>query len=234
MQSGLSPRSLSNPAALVGFVAVVVVALWAIYGIWIRNADLRPVTQTTEAAGVNSCMDRYAAAPADDKAAQINLLWSIYYLCDAMISRKLLYEEQVIRNENFVFQRYENTIIMLMVVSITISGVILAGLQLFASYKLASVGKATFADAGEVTIDSHSLAVKSSVVGVIILAISFAFFLVFVLYVYTFTPASNNGAAAPSSPPPTASPSRSSNTDTDRPANVGKALPALSSPAENH
>ena len=234
MQSGLSPRSLSTPAALVGFVAVVVVALWAIYGIWIRNADLRPVTQTTEAAGVNSCMDRYAAAPADDKAAQINLLWSIYYLCDAMISRKLLYEEQVIRNENFVFQRYENTIIMLMVVSITISGVILAGLQLFASYKLASVGKATFADAGEVTIDSHSLAVKSSVVGVIILAISFAFFLVFVLYVYTFTPASNNGAAAPSSPPPTASPSRSSNTDTDRPANVGKALPALSSPAENH
>jgi len=234
MQSGLSPRSLSNPAALVGFVAVVVVALWAIYGIWIRNADLRPVTQTTEAAGVNSCMDRYAAAPADDKAAQINLLWSIYYLCDAMISRKLLYEEQVIRNENFVFQRYENTIIMLMVVSITISGVILAGLQLFASYKLASVGKATFADAGEVTIDSHSLAVKSSVVGVIILAISFAFFLVFVLYVYTFTPASNNGAAAPSSPPPTASPSRSSNTATDRPANVGKALPALSSPAETH
>ena len=234
MQSGLSPRSLSNPAALVGFVAVVVVALWAIYGIWIRNADLRPVTQTTEAAGVNSCMDRYAAAPADDKAAQINLLWSVYALCDAMTSRKLLYEEQVIRNENFVFQRYENTIIMLMVVSITISGVILAGLQLFASYKLASVGKATFADAGEVTIDSHSLAVKSSVVGVIILAISFAFFLVFVLYVYTFTPASNNGAAAPSSPPPTASPSRSSNTDTDRPANVGKALPALSSPAENH
>ena len=87
MQSGLSPRSLSNPAALVGFVAVVVVALWAIYGIWIRNADLRPVTQTTEAAGVNSCMDRYAAGPVDDKAAQINLLWSVYYLCDADLAQ---------------------------------------------------------------------------------------------------------------------------------------------------
>jgi hypothetical protein len=234
MQSGLSPRSLTNPAALVGFVAIVVVALWAIYGIWIRNADLQPVTQTTEAAGVNSCMDRYAAAPGDDKAAQINLLWSIYYLCDAMISRKLLYEEQVIRNENFVFQRYENTIIMLMVVSITISGVILAGLQLFASYKLASVGKATFADAGEVTIDSHSLAVKSSVVGVTILAISFGFFLVFVLYVYTFTPAANSGTAAGSSSPQAASPSRGSNADGDPPANIGKALPMLSPPAENH
>jgi hypothetical protein len=233
MQSGLSLRSLSNPAALFGLLAVVVLSLWAIYGLWIRNADLRPATQTTAAAGVNSCMDRYAAGPIDDKAAQINMLWSVYALCDAMTSRKLLYEEQVIRNENFVFQRYENTIIMLMVVSITISGVILAGLQLFASYKLASVGKATFADAGEVTIDSHSLAVKSSVVGVIILAISFGFFLVFVLYVYTFTPVSNSGAAAASSAQP-ASQSRGSNTDTDHPANVGKALPALSSPAENH
>jgi hypothetical protein len=229
MQSGLSPRTLSNPAALVGFVLVVVVALWAIYGIWIRNADLRPITQTTEAAGVNSCMDRYAASPIDDKTAQINLLWSVYSLCDAMTSRKLLYEEQVIRNENFVFQRYENTIIMLMVVSITISGVILAGLQLFASYKLASAGKAVFEQAGEVTLDSHSMAVKSSVVGVIILAISFAFFLVFVLYVYAFTGSKEAASSAPQS----ASPSRGSSAE-EPSANVGKALPALSSPAENH
>src|ERR1041384_4219283 len=221
MQSGLSPRTLSNPAALVGIVVVVVVALWAIYGIWIRNADLRPVTQMTEAAGVKSCMDRYAASPIDDKAAQINLLWSVYQLCDAMTSRKLLYEEQVIRNENFVFQRYENTIIMLMVVSITISGVILAGLQLFASYKLASAGKAAFEQAGEVTLDSHSMAGKSSVVGAIILAIS-------------FVPISTSGASASSPPPQTAPQGLVSSTETDHPANVGKALPALSSPAEDH
>ena len=179
-------------------------------------------------------MDRYAAGPVDDKAAQINLLWSVYYLCDAMTSRKLLYEEQVIRNENFVFQRYENTIIMLMVVSITISGVILAGLQLFASYKLAAVGKGAFEATGEVNITSHSMAVKSSVVGVIILAISFAFFLVFVLYVYTFTPAINSGTAAASSSPQAASPSRGFTADADPSANIGKALPALSPPAENH
>jgi len=123
---------------------------------------------------------------------------------------------------------------MLMVVSITISGVILAGLQLFASYKLASVGKGVFEATGEANITSHSMAVKSSVVGVVILAISFAFFLVFVLYVYTFTPASNSGAAAPSSPPQAALQSRGSNTEPEHPANIGKALPALSPPAENH
>jgi hypothetical protein len=146
----------------------------------------------------------------------------------ALTSRKLLYEEQVIRNENFVFQRYENTVIMLMVVSITISGVILAGLQLLASYKLASAGKVAFEQAGEVTMDTHSMAVKSSVVGVVILTISLAFFLVFVLYVYTFTPISNSGAASTASAlPRSASESHSSDTTTERPANVGKALPAL-------
>jgi sterol desaturase/sphingolipid hydroxylase (fatty acid hydroxylase superfamily) len=145
-----------------------------------------------------------------------------------MTSRKLLYEEQVIRNENFVFQRYENTVIMLMVVSITISGVILAGLQLLASYKLASAGKVAFEQAGEVTMDTHSMAVKSSVVGVVILAISLAFFLVFVLYVYTFTPISNSGAASTASAlPRSASESHSCDTTTGRPANVGKTLPAL-------
>jgi len=230
MQSGLSPRSLSNPAALIGFLAVVVVALWGIYGLWIRNADLRPATQTTAAAGVNSCMDRYAVGSVDDKAAQLNMLWSVYYLCDAMTSRKLLYEEQVIRNENFVFQRYENTIIMLMVVSITISGVILAGLQLLASYRLASAGKSAFEQAGEVTLGTHSMAVKSSVVGVIILAISFAFFLVFVIYVYTFTPSSNNGAAPTPSPPRQSATQAHGDVPTEPAANIGKALPVLPAP----
>src|ERR1043166_2740049 len=88
---------------------------------------------------------------------------------------------------------------MLMVVSITISGVILAGLQILASYKLASAGKVAFEQAGEVTMDTHSMAVKSSVVGVVLRAISFAFFLVFVLYVYTFTPISNSGTASSAS-----------------------------------
>src|SRR5690348_14198478 len=219
MQSGLSPRTLSNPAALVGFVLVVVVALWAIYGIWIRNADLRPITQTTEAAGVNSCMDRYAASPIDDKAPHINLLWSVYSLCDAMTSRKLLYEEQVIRNENFVFQRYENTVIMLMVVSITISGVILAGLQLLASYKLASTGKVAFEQAGEVTMDTHSMAVKSSVVGGRHPGDFLRILPRLCAHVYTFTPISNSGTASTASAlPRSASESHSSDTPTERPA----------------
>jgi hypothetical protein len=238
MQSGIIPGRFFNPGAIFGLLAVAFVALWGIYGLWIKNADLRPVTQTAQAGGINSCMDRYAGST-DDKLPQINALWSTYYLCDAITSRKLLYEEQVIRNENFVFQRSENTIIMLMVVSITISGVILAGLQLFASYKLASAGKGVLDGGGEVSFSAHSMAVKSSVVGVIILAISFAFFLVFVLYVYTFTPVSDRSAPGASSAPQAAAPqgsdaNKETRRDTGQLPNVGKALPShQSAPAEN-
>ena len=71
-----------------------------------------------------------------------------------------------------------------MVVSITIAGVILAGLQLWATYRLAAAGSGTLADGGEVTMEHNRLVVRSSVVGVIILALSFAFFALYVLYVY--------------------------------------------------
>jgi len=106
----------------------------------------------------------------------------------------------------------------------------LAGLQLLASYRLASAGKSAFEQAGEVTLGTHSMAVKSSVVGVIILAISFAFFLVFVIYVYTFTPSSNNGAAPTPSPPRQSATQAHGDVPTEPAANIGKALPVLPAP----
>jgi hypothetical protein len=238
MQLGIISSKFSNPGVIIGFLAIIFLGLWGISGLWLRNADLRPVTETAPASGIYLCMDRYAHV-IDEKLPQLNVLWSTYSLCDAITTRNLLYEEQVIRNENFVFQRYENTIIMLMVVSITIAGVVLAGLQLLASYKLAATGKGVFEqEASEVNISSHSMAVKSSVVGVIILAFSFAFFLVFVLYVYTFTPVSDHTAAtAYSAAQPTAPQGQGADTETGRNAgqvpNVGKALSSPSPSTES-
>ena len=220
MQSEFAYHRLSGPPAILGLVAIAVLVLWGVYGLWIRNADLRPVTQQAAAADLTSCIERYVSQN-DDKLPRLNLLWSTYYLCDNITARKLLYEEQVIRHENFVFQRYENTIIMLMVVSITISGVILAGLQLLASYKLASVGKGKLDNGSEVNLSFNNMAIKSSVVGVIILGISFAFFLVFVLYVYTFTPVSDRGDVRTHPIPAPATVEQKAG-DTE---NVGKAVP---------
>jgi hypothetical protein len=102
-------------------------------------------------------------------------------------------------------QLFQNHVMLYMVVFITLSGVILAGLQLWASYRLAVSGKGQLAEGGDLSIHPGNVAVKSSVVGVVILAISLAFFMIFVTDVYRITPASETAASpasAPSPPPP--------------------------------
>jgi hypothetical protein len=82
-------------------------------------------------------------------------------------------------------QQNQLPIILWMVVAITLSGVALAGLQLYGAYSLATTGKGTFAEqGGSVSVAKGGLSVSSTVTGVAILAISFGFFFVFVKDVY--------------------------------------------------
>ncbi|HEV7613304.1 MAG TPA: hypothetical protein VGO37_15600 [Steroidobacteraceae bacterium] len=90
-----------------------------------------------------------------------------------------------IRRSVLIEQQTEGRIILWMVVAITLSGVALAGLQLVAAYRLASAGHGDFASAQEVTLEQNKISLKSSVTGLMILVISFAFFMVYVAYVYT-------------------------------------------------
>ncbi|GAC1634876.1 MAG: hypothetical protein NVS4B4_15720 [Bradyrhizobium sp.] len=90
-----------------------------------------------------------------------------------------------IRRSALIEQQTEGRIILWMVVAITLSGVALAGLQLVAAYRLASAGHGDFASAQEVTLEQNKISLKSSVTGLMILVISFAFFMVYVVWVYT-------------------------------------------------
>jgi hypothetical protein len=90
-----------------------------------------------------------------------------------------------IRRSVLIEQQTEGRIILWMVVAITLSGVALAGLQLVAAYRLASAGHGDFASAQEVTLEQNKISLKSSVTGLMILVISFAFFMVYVVWVYT-------------------------------------------------
>jgi hypothetical protein len=96
-------------------------------------------------------------------------------------------EEQQNRNDNFALQKFENIVFMWMVVAMTISGVILAGLQLLASFKLTKLGIIENTSVGKISFSHNSVAVQSSIVGVIILVISFGFFIVFVHDIYKIT-----------------------------------------------
>lgn len=74
-----------------------------------------------------------------------------------------------------------------MVVAITIAGVGLAALQLFASYVLATAGKGELGSATTFTAEAGKLTLQSSITGVVILVVSLAFFWLYVERVYTIT-----------------------------------------------
>jgi hypothetical protein len=133
----------------------------------------------------SACVDRIFGKLKDDTPAQ-DRLWTAVNFCQTLIVSQHESDQQQILADDFVFQRSENIILMWMVVVITIGGVFLAGLQLLASYSLAKAGHEAMGSDTSIGITRSKIAVQSSVVGVIVLAISFAFFLVFVLYVYTF------------------------------------------------
>jgi hypothetical protein len=97
----------------------------------------------------------------------------------------------------YIEQNYEDRVLLWMVVAITISGVLLAGLQLAGSFKLASDGKAEFAKDTDLTLKRDSLSAKSSVTGLLILMVSLGFFIIYVKFVYKIDNASDVAPVPP-------------------------------------
>jgi hypothetical protein len=97
-------------------------------------------------------------------------------------------EDFDIRREKLLRQELDERVILWMVVAITTSGVALAGLQLLASYRLASAGTAKLADENRLTVeagaDANKISIQSSVTGLMILVVSLAFFIVYVKWIY--------------------------------------------------
>jgi hypothetical protein len=73
-----------------------------------------------------------------------------------------------------------------MVVCITIAGVALAGAQLLISYRLAMLGKENHTLDSTFILAKDRIAVRSSITGLLILTVSFCFFIVFVIWVFQF------------------------------------------------
>jgi H+/Cl- antiporter ClcA len=161
---------------IIATVALAVIVGFVVY-LYTRNTDHHY--------SLLNCVDRYSESQKiniDHKSdASVNEI-SIY--CYNFSRYQQLAEEGNIRIDDFVFQRHESTVLLLMVVVITISGIVLAGLQLLASYNLATLGRGMLAGGAEIDYGNGNISFKSSVVGLVILAISFAFFLVYVVYVY--------------------------------------------------
>ena len=106
------------------------------------------------------------------------------------------------RMELYAWQNHANEVILWVVCGLALSGVALAAVQLFWSFKLQQNPQAS-------TIESSGTGIKitSPFVGVIILFLSFSFFLLFVREVYTIkSPAQSAGYATGQAQPSPAVP----------------------------
>jgi hypothetical protein len=141
--------------------------------------------------------------------ADVALQGEIRTLCASELSEQGRLNDFQLRRMAYFQQDYAGSVVLWMVVVITISGVILAGLQLAASYNLAASGRSRsplppeitdatatdqpsspqgsstlFIEAGHLEVQKDRLILRSSITGLFILVVSFAFFLVFVTEVY--------------------------------------------------
>ncbi|MGB9369421.1 MAG: hypothetical protein WCE79_25775 [Xanthobacteraceae bacterium] len=131
-----------------------------------------------------NCIDQ-TRATLGGQQVQIAILKDIAQHCYSTVRMQGELSDWEIRKKTFTQQYYANDVMLWMVVLITLSGVCLAAVQLAASYVLASKASQA-ALSGELSIAKDQIVLKSSVIGLFVLVVSFAFFLVFVLYVYQF------------------------------------------------
>lgn len=190
----LGNSTMTWQKATVAGSLTVAIALVA-YGLFFLMTT-RFVPPSSEENVISLCIETYRDL-AKVQNADVDALNKLNTFCYNSSRSQLLVDEENIRKDNFVFQRHENIILLFMVVMITLSGVALAGLQLLASYKLAVLGRGDLAGGGELSYSKDSVSFKSSVVGLVILFISFAFFIVFVHDVYTLKEGAASTAAQP-------------------------------------
>ena len=113
-----------------------------------------------------------------------SLIYEVTQVCYSHLHSQGLLNDFKLRRLKFIQQTYDERVLLWMVVIITLSGVALSGIQLLASFKLASLGKNNFDQSAELSIEQSKLSLKSSVTGLFILIFSFAFFWVFVYEIF--------------------------------------------------
>jgi hypothetical protein len=164
--------------ALAGIMTFVV-ALRAVPRSYVSSKPLE-LDQTKR---MTECRDRLQRL-INPKVVDLQTLGGIHGLCYAEVNEEDTLAEFGIRRSAFLNQQLQTPVMLWLVVSITVSGVLLAAIQLLAGYRLALAGKAAFDQGGKLDFDKSKISLSSSVTGLLILVISLAFFYIFVTQVY--------------------------------------------------
>ncbi len=148
-----------------------------------NSADQQAVDVFLNAPTIEKCISTDLERIKPEKV-DAQLLRVISNDCAERIRQQNFENDSLFKRLKFVQQVADGRVMLWLVVVITFSGVVLAGVQLLASYKLAVIGREAFGQSMELAVEKDKASLKSSVTGLFILAISFAFFLVFVHQIY--------------------------------------------------
>lgn len=143
---------------------------------------------------VASCETQSLGLLANDIPHDVQRLEDVSHYCYDNIRRTDELSKSMILRGLYIHQRFENNVILFMVVLITLSGVALSGLQLLTSYNLAATGHLQGEGATDLSLEQGKLSIKSSVTGLVVLAFSLAFFFIYISQVYRIIPASASPA----------------------------------------
>jgi hypothetical protein len=175
----LTTRRVLAGSAVIAALIVVLRLVW-----------LTPKTVTNP---LNSGGEKIAACTRDalslikPESINISLLEQISSYCYVRIHNEEMLGDFTIRSSTFVRQHFQADVLLWTVLAITLSGIALAALQLLAAYRLALSGRGVenLAQAQELVLEHNKISLKSSVTGLLILIVSFAFFMVYVSWVFT-------------------------------------------------
>jgi hypothetical protein len=117
--------------------------------------------------------------------SEFNNYVAVWNLCNQQIYELLNNDDFSIRREKYRQQELHERVNLWLVVCITLSGLIFSGIQLFISYKLASSGKEGWSNNTEFAIEQGKMSFRSSITGLVILALSLIFFVVYVKWIYS-------------------------------------------------
>ncbi len=197
------PYALALPW-LIAFIAIAALAAVLLRGSDPSARYVQPVEQLR----ATDCWERTIKLIAAEPLS-LAVLTGVADLCYLEKTHEYHLENLRIQRQTFLEQHFVGRVMLWMLVAITMSGIGLAALQLYAAFNLAVRGQGELAQEGGIELEKGKVSVKSSVTGLLILVVSFAFFLVFVKEVYTIRdvrgpklgtsapPAQDAGAAVP-------------------------------------
>lgn len=123
-----------------------------------------------------------------DKDTPEGMKLRLVYCSDQIYQQSILNDFEL-RRLVYQSQGISDIVLLWMVVVLTLSGVVLAAIQLLASFQLSKSGLAGDLALGDQTqtfsVERGKLVFQSSVTGLFILLFSFAFFYVYIIFVYS-------------------------------------------------